>query len=765
MYQIRSVGVLGAGVMGAQIAAHAANAGLPVLLLDLDEATARDGLGRARKLKPDPFFTRDAASLIDTGGFDTHLDRLAGCDWIVEAVVERLDIKQALLARVEQHRADNTIVSSNTSGIPVASIAKGRGNAFRRHWLGTHFFNPPRYLPLLEVIPTADTDAAVVDAMTRFGDLVLGKGVVIAKDTPNFIGNRIGLYGVLRIFDQLDGYTIEEIDAITGPAIGRPKSATFRTMDVAGLDVMAHVATNLAGQLTDDAERAAFHLPPVVTGLVERGWIGAKAGCGFYRKQPKAEGGAILTLDPATMEYRERQSPRLPSLDAAASIESVGERIRSLFRGRDRVGEFLRATLAPTLVYAARVAPDIAHSIDDIDRAMRWGFGWELGPFELWDAVGADAILEAAGASEDPPPLVAERRDARSSASGAMRFRDGLVPPAAPGLRILESAKSDRPPVRENPGASLIDLGDGALAIEFHSKMNTIGGDTLAMLTAGIDEASKNFEALVIGNDAPAFSAGANLMLALLEAQEENWDELDLMIRTFQSTVVSLRYAAVPVVAAPAGLTLGGGCEITLHSDRVQAAAETYMGQVEVGAGLIPAAGGTKELLVRFTRLVPPRGDVLPQVQRAFELIGFGTVSTSAADARRLGLLREADGISMNRERLMADARRAALDLARAGYHPPPPLADIPVGGAGVRAALDLGVHIAWRGGQISDYDAHIGRLLARILAGGDLPHATTVTEQYLLDLEREAFLSLLGERKTQERMAHILKTGKPLRN
>ena len=749
--------------MGAQIAAHAANAGLPVLLLDLDEATARKGLARARKLKPAPFFTPATASLVTTGGFDTHLDRLAQCDWIVEAVVERLDIKQTLLSRVEAHRAEDAIVSSNTSGIPIASIAEGRSDAFRRHWLGTHFFNPPRYLPLLEVIPTADTDPAVVDTITRFGDRILGKGVVIAKDTPNFIANRIGLYGMLRIFEQLGSYTIEEIDAITGPAIGRPKSATFRTMDIAGIDVTALVATNLADQIRDDAERAAFALPPVIAEMVERGWIGAKVGRGFYRKQSRSEGSAIVTLDPTKMEYRPREPARLPALDAAASIEAAGERIRTLFRGRDRVGDFLRATLAPTLVYAARVAPIIAHSIDDIDRAMQWGFGWELGPFELWDAIGADAVLKAAGASDDPPPLVAKRRTATESAQ--VRFRDSLVPPAGSDLQILRSAKSTAPAVRENPGASLIDLGDGVLAVEFHSKMNTIGGDTLAMLTAGIEEATKNFEALVIGNDAPAFSVGANLMLALFEAQDENWDELDLMIRTFQSTVVSLRDAAVPVVYAPAGLMLGGGCEITLHSDRVQAGAETYMGQVEVGAGLIPAGCGTKELLVRFTRLVPPGGDSLPQVQRAFELIGFGTVSSSAADAKRLGLLREVDGITMNRERLMTDAKRKALDLARTGYHPPAPLMDIPVGGAGVRAALDLGVHIAWRAGRISDHDAHIGRLLARILAGGDLPHATTVTEQYLLDLEREAFLSLLGEAKTQERMAHILKTGKPLRN
>ena len=764
MHQIRSVGVLGAGVMGAQIAAHAANAGLPVLLLDLDEATARDGLTRARTLKPDPFFTPETARLITTGGFDTDLDRLAGCDWIVEAVVERIDIKQALLAKVEPLRADSAIVSSNTSGIPIASIADGRGEAFRRHWLGTHFFNPPRYLSLLEVIPTGDTDPAVVETIARFGDHVLGKGVVVARDTPNFIGNRIGLYGVMRVFEQIGNYTIEEMDAITGPAIGRPKSATFRTMDVAGLDILAHVAANLAEQLTDEAERATFALPPVVAGMVERGWIGAKAGRGFYMKRPKAAGGAIVTLDPATMEYRERLAPRLPSIEAAASIESVGERVRTLFLGSDRVGEFLRATLAPMLVYAARVAPDIAHSIDDVDRAMRWGFGWELGPFELWDAIGVDAVLEAADASADPPPLVAERR-AGAAPAEAVRFREGALPPAAADLQILRSAKAARSPVRRNAGASLIDLGDGVLAVEFHSKLNTIGGDTLAMLRAGVAEAERNFEALVIGNDAPAFSAGANLMLALLEAHEENWDELDLMIRTFQSTVVSLRDAAVPVVAAPAGLTLGGGCEVTLHSDRVQAAAETYMGQVEVGAGLIPAAGGTKELLVRFTRRVPPGGDPLPLVQRAFELIGFGTVSASAPHAQQLGLMRETDGVTMNRARLMADAKRVALGLARAGYRPPPPLTDIPVGGAGVRAALDLGVHIAWRAGHISDHDATIGRLLARILAGGDLPHPTTVPEQYLLDLEREAFLSLLGEPKTRERMAHILKTGKPLRN
>ena len=773
MQRIHSAAVLGAGAMGAQIAAHAANAGLQVLLLDLDAATARGGLRRARKLKPDPFFTPETAGRIAIGGFDADLGRIGECDWIVEAVVERLDVKQELLARVEPHRAEHAVVSSNTSGIPIASLAAGRSEAFRRHWLGTHFFNPPRYLSLLEIIPTDDTDAAVVDAVARFGDRALGKGVVVAKDTPNFIANRIGMFGVLRVLEQLAGgaWTVEEIDAMTGPAIGRPRSATFRTLDLAGLDILAHVAANLAKRLDDATEHAAFALPRLVADMVERGWIGSKAGGGFYRKQTAGDGSEILTLDPHAMDYRPRRSPRLPGLDAASAIDDPGERIRTLFRGRDRVGEFLRATLAPTLVYAAEVAPAIAHSIDDVDRAMRWGFGWELGPFEIWDAIGIDAVLEAAG-RPDPPALVRELRESAPSGAAssgavapAVRFREGAVPARAPDLQLLRRAKEERSPVRRNAGASLVDLGDGVLGLEFHSKMNAIGGDTVAMMTAGVEEASRNFEALVVGNDAPAFSAGANLMLLLLEAQEENWDEIDLMVRTFQSAVLGLRYAGVPVVVAPAGLALGGGCEIVLHADRVQAAAETYLGQVEVGAGLIPAGCGTKELLARFTARAPAGTDPLPYIRQAFELIGFGRVSTSAADARNLRLLRATDGVTMNRERLLADAKAAALDLAGAGYQPPAPRNAIPVGGAGVRAALDLGVHLAWRGGHISDYDAHIGRTLARILAGGDLPHAATVSEQRLLDLEREAFLSLCGEAKTQERIAHVLKTGKPLRN
>jgi 3-hydroxyacyl-CoA dehydrogenase len=760
MSSIRSVAVLGAGTMGSQIAAHFANAGVPALLLDLTDDVARKGLTRARGLRPDPFFTPEGIRLITTGGFDRDLARLGEVDWILEAVVEELDVKRSLLERVEEVRRAGTIVSSNTSGIPIESIAAGRSDDFRRHWLGTHFFNPPRYLRLLEVIPTSDTDPAVCERVSRFADLTLGKGVVIAKDRPNFIANRIGIFGMMQVLRALESgeYTIEEIDAITGPALGRPKSATFRTADIAGLDVLGHVARNLGERLTDDDERAAFRLPPLVDALVARGWIGEKAGQGFYRKQGKE----ILTLDPGTMAYRERLPPRLPSLDAARATDDLRARLRQLFLGSDKVGEFLRRTLGPTLIYTARVAPDIAYSSDDVDRAMQWGFGWELGPFETWDAIGVREVIEAAGDGPSVLPLVAEVLSA-----GRNRFRDDGVPPAGAGLQLLRSAKERKPVVRHNPGASLVDVGDGVLVVEFHSKMNAIGGDTLQMLHAGLKEAATNFQALVVGNEAPNFSAGANLMLLLLEAQEGNWDEIDLMVRTFQSTTKALREADVPVVACPSGLTLGGGCEIVLHADRVQAAAEAYVGLVEVSVGLIPAAGGTKEMLARAVDGLPssPQTDFLPFVQRAFETIGFAKVSTSAEDARRLGYLRPADAVTMNRERLIADAKALALGLVREGYRKPLPRRGIPVGGESVLAALKLGVHLAHRAGRISDHDAVVGRALATVLSGGALPHQTTVSEEYLLDLERQAFLTLCGERKTLERIQHTLKTGKPLRN
>ncbi len=718
--RIRTAAVLGAGTMGAQIAAHLANAGVPALLLDVTPEVAREGLERARKLKPDPFFTPTTHELVKTGGFDQDLARVAACDWIIEAIVERLDIKQSLFERIEPHRRADAVVSSNTSGIPIAALAAGRSEGFRRHFLGTHFFNPPRYLRLVEIIPTPETDPAVIDTISAFADRRLGKTVVLAKDTPNFIANHLGLHGVMQIFRALDTgeYTIEEIDAMTGPAIGRPKSATFRTMDIAGIDVLAHVARNLSERLESPGDRAMFTVPPLVDAMIARGWIGAKAGQGFYRKDASGE---ILTLDPKSMEYRPKQPARLPAIDAARSIEDVAERVRTLLKGEDKVGRFLRATLAPTLEYAGRVAPSIAHEPGDVDKAMRWGFGWELGPFELTGA-------------------------------------------ATPPATLIGAAKASRGVVRRNAGASLVDLGDGVLCVEFHSKMNAIGGDTIQMLHAGVKEAAANFAALVVGNDAANFSAGANLMLLLLEAQEGNWDDVDVMIRGFQGATMALQHADVPVVVAPAGLVLGGGCEIVLHADRVHAAAETYMGLVEVGVGLIPAGGGTKEMLARAMDAAPAAADALPFVQRVFETIGFAKVSASGPDAQRIGYLRESDGFSMSRDRLIADAKATALARVPE-YVRPQPRAAIRVGGAGVLAALKLGVHLAWRAGRITDHDALIGRKLAWILAGGDAPSATTLTEQQLLDLEREAFLSLCGERRTQERIAHTLKTGKPLRN
>ncbi len=515
---------------------------------------------RARALKPDPFFAADAIDRISIGGFDRDFALLGDQDWIIEAIVERLDLKQTLLEKVDAARRPGSIVSSNTSGISIAALSAGRSQDFRRHWLGTHFFNPPRYLPLVEIIPTPDTDPAVVTTVQEFAHRRLGKNLVVAKDTPNFIANHVALYGLIRLFEQLatGRYTVEEIDAITGPILGRPKSATCRTADVVGLDVLAHVANNLTERMPDKAD--AFRLPEFVEDMLRRGWIGEKIGRGFYERRKGARGESeIYALDPGSMTYRPPQKPQLPALEAARAIDDVRERVRTLFQGRDRVGELLRATLAPALVYTATITPEIAFSKDDVDRVMRWGFGWELGPFELWDALGireglaatpvAPGIRTSASMPDGgiaTPPLVQELFD-----QGRDRFRDGPLPPAAPEFEILRSAKDRQKVVKRNAGASLVDLGDGVLAVEFHSKMNAIGGDTLEMLRAGVKEAGRNFAALVVGNDAPNFSAGANLMLLLLESQEENWEEIDLMIRAFQGATLGLRYSDVPVVAAP----------------------------------------------------------------------------------------------------------------------------------------------------------------------------------------------------------------------
>ena len=719
---IRSIAVLGAGTMGAQIAAHCANAGFPVLLLDVSRQAARDGLSRARALKPDPFFLAESVDRIRTGSFDDDSGGLADADWILEAVIEQADVKRTLLERVDRVRRPGAIVSSNTSGLSIAALAEGRSADFRRHWLGTHFFNPPRYMQLVEIIPTSETDPAIVSLVTEFIDRRLGKSTVTAKDTPGFIANHVAMHGLIRIFEVLagGGFTVEEIDAITGTAIGRPKSATCRTVDIAGLDVLARVASDLAARLPPPVS-AQFALPPFVAEMCARGWIGEKAGRGFYERRKTASGETeIWTLDPTHMEYRARQAPALPSLDAAAALP-LPQRMRALFEGNDRVGEFLRATLPPTLTYAAAVAPEISYAIEDVDRAMRWGYGWPLGPLELADVIGSVRLQP----DRDP---------------GSVRLQ-----PDREGVHTVLAA---------NPGASLVDLGDGVLCVQLHSKMNAIGADALQMLQRGVREASANFAALVVGTEAANFSAGANLMLLLLEAREGNWDEIDQMIRAFQKTTTGLRYSDVPVVVATRGLALGGGCEIALHADRIQAAAETYMGLVEAGVGLIPAGGGSKEMVLRSRNM-----------QKAFETIGFAKVSTCAPDARRLGFLKDTDRITMNRERLLDEAKHAALDRVREGYSAPARPTAIPVGGDALRATLDLGVHLAWRGGRITDHEALVGRKLSWVLSGGALPAGTAVSEEYLLDLEREAFLSLCGEPKTLERIQYTLKTGKTLRN
>jgi 3-hydroxyacyl-CoA dehydrogenase len=758
---LRTAIVIGAGTMGAQIAAHMANAGVQVHLLDVDAAAAAAGWKRALALKPDPLFTPAHGALVRTGSIEDG--DFAAADWIVEAIVERLEPKRALFERVDRQRGPDTIVSSNTSGLPLASLVEGRSEAFARHFVGTHFFNPPRYMPLVEVIPVASTSTETIERARHWLDVRLGRSVVVAKDSPNFIANHIGLYGLFKVLQAWEQgpFDIDTIDALTGPTIGRPKSATFRTIDITGLDVATQVAKNFAERTSDPALQSLFAVGPRIAGLIERGWIGEKAGQGFF-KRVKGAGGAsdIQVLDPTTFEYVARAPVARPVLDALREQRGgVGGRIKALMLGDSEESAFTRATLGDTLLYAARVWQDLAHDIDDVDRAMRWGFGWDLGPFEIIDAIGISELVTAIKAGGVPPLLA----DALAAGRNTIRTSPFRAEPTQ--LLILAGARDRQAVVVANGAASVLDTGDGIFAVELHSKMNAIGGDTLAMIQAGIDRAEREGVGLVIGTQGPVFSAGANLMLVLMEAQEGEWDSIDAMVRSFQRTVLSLRDAQVPVVTAINGLTLGGATEMSLHAVGVQASAETYMGLVEVGVGLIPAGCGTKEMLWRANQQRPSKqADALPFVQKAFETIGFGTVSTSAPHARTLGFLRNGDGISMHRSRLHADARELVQARA-AGYVPGHAPAAIPVGGPDVLAALHLGVHLAHRAGRIGDHDATIGRKLAWILAGGEVPHATDVPESYLLDLEREAFLSLCGEARTQERIAYTLKTGKTLRN
>ncbi|HEX8143323.1 MAG TPA: 3-hydroxyacyl-CoA dehydrogenase/enoyl-CoA hydratase family protein [Pyrinomonadaceae bacterium] len=802
MLRIEKAAVLGAGTMGAQIAAHLANARIPTLLLDISpreltpeeqarglkleskevrDRIARGGLEAAKKAKPAAFFTPELAALVSTGNFDDDMARLKDCDLIIEAVVENPEIKRKLYERVEEHRRPGSVVASNTSGIPLRQLAEGRSDDFRAHFLGIHFFNPPRYMHLVELIRTEWTKPEVSCAIHGFLSERLGKGVVAAKDRPNFIANRIGTFGAMDTIRTMlaDGYSIEEVDKMTGQAVGRPKTATFRTFDLVGLDVFTHVVKNLYEALPEDEEREAFIAPEFLTQMIGRGILGNKTKGGFYKKQ-KGEKQEIWTLDVASLEYRPAEKIKLPALDMAKNIEETGERIKALVWSKDRVGSFLWKTISRTLRYAANRIPEIADTVVEVDRAMRWGFNWELGVFEVWDAIGVErSVARMKEEGQKIPANVQAMLDSgatsfyRTGQGGERLYFDfaaGQYVPVAeqPGVIVLKSLKDRTGVIKKNAGASLVDLGDGVACLEFHSKMNAIGGDTLQMLKQSLVEVEKNFLGLVVGNQGANFCVGANLMLMLLEAQEENWEELDMMVRVFQNATMSLRYSTKPVVVAPFQMTFGGGCEMVLHADRVRAAAETYIGLVEVGVGIIPAGGGTKEMLVRALDSIPKNvteADPFPFVKRAFETIALAKVATSAEEARQLGFLGDDDSVSMNTDRLINDAKQEVLALASTGYVAPRPRTDIQALGLSALSTLKLGIHQMKRGGFISDHDALIGEKLARILTGGDLNHPTRVSEQYLLDLEREAFLSLAGERKTQERIAHMLKSGKPLRN
>ena len=790
--------------MGSRIAAHLANAGIPSFLLDIvpadADASARNqiaqgGLTAALNSKPAAFFDPSLAKLVTVGNFDDNLNWLAECDWIIEAVVEDLELKRALLKKVEAVRKPGTIITTNTSGLPVAQIAQGMSDDFRRHWFGTHFFNPPRYMRLLELIPTPESDRGAMDATAHFCDVRLGKGIVYAKDTPNFIANRIGTFSVLnvmRIMQEM-GLTIEEVDALTGSAVGWPKSATFRTIDMVGLDILGHVVGNMTRNVRD--ERSDLQLPDFFRQMLERKWLGDKSKGGFYKKQKTVEGEERLALDWRTLEYQLRGKAKFPALEMAKNIESTPERIRMLLgmdgnapQKGDKAGQFLWAALSDLWTYAANRVPEIGDSIPDIDRAMRLGFNWELGPFELWDAAGVEATVARMKAEGKPVADNVEKMlssgkkswytDAKTS-SGRAYFdvaSSDYKPLEVPaGVWAVEVAKKSSGVVKKNPGASLVDLGDGVGCIQFHSKMNTIGGDIVQFISQTLRPggAGDNFDAFVITNDAPHFSVGANIMLLLMAVQEEDWDEIDLMIRGFQNMTQAIKFSPKPVVVAPFGMTLGGGCEVSLHAFVRQPHAELYMGLVEVGVGLLPGGGGCKEMTLRAVDAASSirkdgRGEsveLMEAMKKAFETIGMAKVSTSAAEARALGLLNDTDLVTMNRDRLLADAKACALENARLGYKAPVPRTDIPAPGENILATLKLGVHLMRQAEYISDHDQKIGNKVAEVLCGGAVSPGTSVSEQYLLDLEREAFKSLCGERKTQERIQSTLKTGKPLRN
>ncbi|MBM3786855.1 MAG: 3-hydroxyacyl-CoA dehydrogenase/enoyl-CoA hydratase family protein [Acidobacteria bacterium] len=775
MRSIQRVAVLGAGTMGSRIAAHFANAGIPVDLLDIvvpgapdRNAAAKKGLEAAWKGRPGGFFTTDGVARVTPGNFEDDLGRVAACDWILEAITENLELKRALWTRVEQLRAPDSIVSTNTSGIPLSRISEGFSDGFRRHFLGTHFFNPPRYLQLCEVIPGVATAPEILAGVGEFLERRLGKGVVPCKDTPNFIANRIGAFWGSTSFQYTmeDAFTIEEVDALTGSLIGLPNSASFRLIDIVGADIWVHVGNNLHGMVPDDPWRHRFLAHPVFEEMLKRNWLGDKTGQGFYKRVGPEK--AIHAMNLQTFEYAPAAKPKFASVEQARLLEDLPARLRAMVAASDKAGSFLWKLFRDVMVYSAERIPEISDTIVEVDRAMRWGYAHTFGPFELWDALGfvetARRIEKDGLALPDSVTTMLERgaksfyRSADESGTPRTDYFDlnrSLYArvPERPGVIVLSDVKRARGTVKTNAGASLIDIGEGVLCLEFHSKMNSLGDDQMSLIHAAFDETNKGFQALVIGNQGELFSAGANLMMVLLVAREQEWDDLNLAIHRFQQSIMAVKYAPVPTVVAAHGRALGGGCEIVLSGQRVQASAELYAGLVEVGVGLIPGGGGCKEMILRH-------GDP----KKVFETVGYAKVSSSADNAKELGLLDASAGISMNPARLIADARAAAVAMVPS-YRPAAPRTNIKVAGEPGIALLKMGAWIGHQGGYITDYDLVIAGKLAHILCGGRLSAESEVSEQYLLDLEREAFLSLCGDPRTQARMEHMLKTGKPLRN
>lgn len=791
--RIRKAAILGSGVMGSGIAALLANIGIPVLLLDivpskLNDDEVKKGLTLADKAvrnriaaasiqkllkqKPAPLTVNENIELIEAGNLEDDLYRLSEVDWVIEVVVENLAIKQKVFAEVDKHRKMGSIISSNTSGISVEAMAEGRSEDFRKHFLGTHFFNPPRYLKLLEVIPTKDTDPNVLSYMKTFGENVLGKGVVEAKDTPNFIANRIGTYGLLITVREMlkGGYSVGEVDSVTGPLIGRPKSATFRTLDVVGLDTFAHVAKNVYDQV-DGKEKDVFAVPAFMRNMLDKGWLGSKSGQGFYKK----EGKTILELNPETLAYEERKKLQSASIELTKQTKGLTNKLKALIYAGDRAGTLLQKIIYPTLSYSAELLGEIADDIVAIDRAMKWGFGWDVGPFELWDAIGVSESIEIMEQQGIEVPVWVKEMVGKGYES-FYRKENGVLffyskgeyrqIKQNPKVIHLKTHKEVHGVIKKNSGASLIDLGDDVALLEFHSKSNAIGLDIIQMINFAIDEVEKNYKGLVIGNQGKNFCVGANLGMILMEAQDDNLFEIDMVVRGFQQAMMRVKYSKKPVVAAPFGMTLGGGAEICLPASKIQASSETYIGLVETGVGLIPGGGGNKELYLKQLSNMPKGVDFDLQTvaNKVFETIAMAKVSTSAAEARKYHFLSDNDNISINGDHLIDDAKQQVISLYDNGYQPPI-RKKVPVVGETGYATLLLGAQSMHLSGYISKHDLKIAKKLAFVIAGGKVPFGSEVDEQYLLDLEREAFLSLVAEGKSQQRMQHMLVKGKPLRN